>query len=174
MKYLILIIILLIETTGYSIIFCNPILTFDKIMSRLIWTESKGRQSAKSHLSGKQQAFTKYQINGYGLEYFNHFNRINDGRQTNYLMADLIKSEIKSKIVAEWILRTAITHFKQSEDDHYLVYAINSYNMGYGNTYNRIYNPGYVNSIIPDHWLKFQNDNKLVWQKGRIAKYEKR
>jgi len=151
-------------------------------MDRLIWTESRGHQWAKSRRKGKSKAYTKYQINGHGLQYFNHFNLIktivDNGKLRHvaqrYTMKELVKSERKSKIVSEWIIKKAKSHYQRIRPDHADVFSYNSYNMGYGNTAKNRFHPDYVKSIIPFKWYKFTVYYEPYKTKGKSVWYRRR
>lgn len=146
---------------------------FQNIMDRLIKKESGGDQSAKSKRKGKKQAFTMYQINGEGLQYFNEFNRINEGKRLKFTMGEIIMSVAKSKIVSEWIVRRSISHYKKKFGVHQVVFALNSYNMGYGNTAKDKFYPEYLSYIIPYEWYIFTLHYEPYKWNGRIVYYRK-
>lgn len=156
---------------------------YEKIVRKLIWAESRGKHYAKSHLKGKQKAYTRWQINGWGLEYFNHFSRYYRTKRTKYgtnktkvqyTMSDIRRSPRKADIVGHWLLKTAIKHYKKTKPKFFLVYAVNSYNMGYGNTAKMKFHPKYLKQIVPWEWHLFKSQHRTWKTKGNIKWYSRR
>lgn len=129
-------------------------------MDNLVQTESSGYRYA---VNKRTKAAGLYQIapgvNG-GLEYYNTFN------VHNYVYSDLF-CPVKSKKIATWIMSRNLEVFDGCE-----VKAVNSYNMGIGNTRkNRLYFQyctnilGYmmVSNWLDDYLVTHKSKNKKVW-----------
>lgn len=156
---------------------------YEKIVRKLIWAESRGKHYAKSHLKGKQKAYTRWQINGYGLEYFNTFSRYYKTKITKYgtnktrvqyTMSQIRRSPKRADIVGHWLIKTAMRYYKKTKPKFFLVYAINSYNMGYGSTAKMKFHPKYLKQIIPWEWHLFKSQHRTWKSKGNIKWYTRR
>ncbi len=156
---------------------------YEKIVRKLIWAESRGKHWAQSHLKGKQKAYTRWQINGHGLEYFNTFSKYyrvkitkygTNKTRVQYTMSQIRRSPKKADIVGHFLIKKAIRYYHKIRPKFFLVYAINSYNMGYGNTAKMKFHPKYLKQIIPWEWHLFESQHRTWKTKGNIKWYSRR
>jgi len=172
---------------------------YHKIVERMIWAESRGKHYAKSHLKGKKRAYTRWQVNGHGLQYFNTFSRLyktnvstnypmvfseklrhhlmkvtTNRKRIQYSMWDIRKDHGKADVVGHWILRTIIKHYKKKRPKFWLIYSLNAYNCGYGWTAKYKFNAHYLKQIAPWEFHLFETQHRKVWQKGNIIRYSRR
>ena len=140
------------------------------IIKNLVFAESSGYHKVggkviMSHLG----AIGHYQITAPALEDYNTF----AGKKRKYEFKDLYKARINRR-VGEWYLKRYITYYGRRGFDGYdrMVLAINTYNLGHGNTERGKFYYPYVSNIAPTYYIYFINRRAITNQGTRIMRLE--
>ena len=129
---------------------------FSDVINRLLYKESSGNHYFNGKVTVSHAgAVGKWQITEPVLIDYNTFTG------SRYTMRDL-RNRWKNQRVGIWQIRRAFREFDHLEPYEQYVYAINTYNMGFGNSYkNKIYWK-YVKYICPEDYTKFMQNYRIT------------